>query len=258
MANRLKIRHGNSAPTLTDLLPYELGWDGSILYINNNGTITALGGAGAYLPLTGGTLTGDIGVTKTGDPSIFVNNNSNHKVGLIVDNTSANGGIWDYTNNKWIVYSTTAGAVTLNGNATTATSAVSATSATSATQDGNGNVIATTYLPLSGGKLTDNLNIEKAGDTYVTAKNTTTSSKVYLDAGSGINHGIWSDGYYNGSSFVSDGKWIICRTSNGDILSKGCAIITDSSTTARKVWLTNTASTPSGAVEGDLVLVKVT
>jgi hypothetical protein len=58
MANRIKIRHGNGEPTTDNLLPYELGWNGSILYINNNGTITALGGTGAYLPITGGRMTG--------------------------------------------------------------------------------------------------------------------------------------------------------------------------------------------------------
>ena len=46
------------------------------------------------------------------------------------------------------------------GNADTATTAVSAGSATKATQDGNGKVIASTYLPLSGGTLTGALEIK--------------------------------------------------------------------------------------------------
>ena len=37
-----------------------------------------------------------------------------------------------------------------------------------------------------------------------------------------------------------------------------CAVIRDSSTVARKIYLTNTTIVPSGAVAGDIVLVKVT
>ena len=46
MANRIQIRHGNSIPTTSNLLPYELGWDAlnKALYINDNGTILSTGG----------------------------------------------------------------------------------------------------------------------------------------------------------------------------------------------------------------------
>ena len=46
MANRIKIRHGNSIPTTSSLLPYELGWNtaNKILYINdNNNAIEGIG-----------------------------------------------------------------------------------------------------------------------------------------------------------------------------------------------------------------------
>lgn len=42
MANRIQLRHGNSIPTTSNLLPYELGWDGSTLYINNGATTPAV------------------------------------------------------------------------------------------------------------------------------------------------------------------------------------------------------------------------
>lgn len=60
MANRIKIRHGSSTPTTSNLLPYELGWDETnlALYINNNGTREKVGGRGLFLPLSGGTMTG--------------------------------------------------------------------------------------------------------------------------------------------------------------------------------------------------------
>lgn len=44
--------------------------------------------------------------------------------------------------------------ISITGNAATATKATSADSATKATQDGNGNVISSTYLPLTGGNMT--------------------------------------------------------------------------------------------------------
>ena len=78
MANRLQLRHGSTAPTTSNLLSYELGWDGThhALYINNNGTIKKVGGEGLFLPLTGGTLSGDLSVTKTGTVKITANNTS--------------------------------------------------------------------------------------------------------------------------------------------------------------------------------------
>lgn len=45
----------------------------------------------------------------------------------------------------------------LTGNADTATTATTATNATNATNDANGNPIASTYLPLSGGTMTGNI-----------------------------------------------------------------------------------------------------
>lgn len=73
--------------------------------------------SGVYLPTAGGTVTGNLTVN-----------------GTITGN--------------------------LSGNATTATTAITATNATtaaSATNDGNGNEITATYLPLAGGTLTGNL-----------------------------------------------------------------------------------------------------
>ena len=74
MANRIKIRHGNSQPSVEDLsaaepvvglLPYELGWDGTnlVLYINNNNT----GVVPAALSMKGGVLSGNLWVGTTND-----------------------------------------------------------------------------------------------------------------------------------------------------------------------------------------------
>ncbi len=61
MANRIQIRHGSGAPQ--NSISYELGWDttNSILYINN-GTSDVEIGSGRFLPLTGGTLAGNLTV----------------------------------------------------------------------------------------------------------------------------------------------------------------------------------------------------
>ena len=65
MGNTITIKHGSGAPT--SLNPYELGYDENgkgTLYIGNaNKTPIKIGGAGAFLPLTGGYMSGEI---KTG------------------------------------------------------------------------------------------------------------------------------------------------------------------------------------------------
>ena len=43
--NRLKLRHGTGTPTTSNLLPYELGWNGEGLYINNAASILKLFGS---------------------------------------------------------------------------------------------------------------------------------------------------------------------------------------------------------------------
>lgn len=46
--NTIKIKHGTSAPTVSNLVPFELGYvKGGALYINNDGTITQLTGLAA-------------------------------------------------------------------------------------------------------------------------------------------------------------------------------------------------------------------
>ena len=48
MSNTIQIKHGSSAPTPSNLAPFELGYvKGGALYINNDGTITQLTGLAA-------------------------------------------------------------------------------------------------------------------------------------------------------------------------------------------------------------------
>ena len=93
MANRIQIRRGSGAPSGS--LNYELGWDttNKILYINDGGTDKA-----AALPLTGGTLTGDITIANEA-PILYLKSTS-------MDTASTNStGAYNYiyftdTNNK--------------------------------------------------------------------------------------------------------------------------------------------------------------
>lgn len=244
MANRLQLRHGSTAPTTSNLLSYELGWDGThhILYINNNGTIKKVGGEGSFLPLTGGTLSGNITISRAAQAEIILNNtNKSHSISLSVNNTTGYGGIYDNTNSKWIVYSQTDGTVILNGNAN---------SATKATQDGNGDTISSTYLKLTGGTLSGDLTITKAGEVNIYANNTAQGHNISLCAGTSGKGGIYDN---------TNSKWIVYAESNGAVVLNGGAnqIITKGTVGTRSVYVTTSASVPSGAVAGDIVLVKV-
>lgn len=244
MANRLQLRHGSTVPTTSNLLSYELGWDEThhILYINNNGTIKKVGGEGSFLPLTGGTLSGNVTISRAAQAEIILNNtNKSHSISLSVNNTTGYGGIYDNTNSKWIVYSQTDGTVILNGNAN---------SATKATQDGNGDTISSTYLKLSGGTMSGNLTITKAGEVNIYANNTTQGHNISLCAGGSGKGGVYDN---------TNSKWIVYAESGGTVVLNGGAnqIITKGTVGTRSVYVTTSASVPSGAVAGDIVLVKV-
>ena len=104
---RFQIRSGSNKPSSTNLLTNELGFDttNSILYINNNGTIQAIGGAvvpkakadqngdqidTTYLKLTGGTVTGNIYINSTGTErwnQLFVVNNEENSVSIFISDS---------------------------------------------------------------------------------------------------------------------------------------------------------------------------
>ena len=90
-----------------------------------NGVITA---CNSFVPVSGGTFTG--GVTNTNADGFTISSTAantepkfklvapDESVGLIIGGSSRNKGLYDYGKSKWIVYSTSVGDVTLNGNAT--------------------------------------------------------------------------------------------------------------------------------------------
>ena len=122
------------------------------------------------LPLTGGTITGDLYFTKTsandkrkikinGGDVLYIMPNSGYAAGLrfvdIAENPVATIGYWkdnyffagESYNNPNGKFKASEFIGKLTGNAATATKA---------TQDSNGNIITSTYLPLSGGTVTGN------------------------------------------------------------------------------------------------------
>lgn len=80
----------------------------------------------SYLPLSGGTLTGNLSVSHsdTTESRVYVSNSAHS--GKLLASSSGNFGLYDDTNSKWVVQSNSAGTVTLNGNATTATTLANA------------------------------------------------------------------------------------------------------------------------------------
>ena len=94
----------------------------------------------------------EISGTKTFKASTAWNNSSDtHKIGFTVNNTSSNGGIYDWTNSKWVLYATPDGTNVFNGSANTLTTArqlkVNLGTTANATFDGSANQ---TNIPVSG------------------------------------------------------------------------------------------------------------
>lgn len=66
------------------------------------------------------------------------------------------------------------------------------------------------------------------------AKSSSNLAEIRLSVSGVGNHGLYSTGYYNGSSFVSDAKWIIYRNNSGDICTQGTLNIIDGNLWANK------------------------
>ena len=185
------------------------------------------------LPLTGGTLTG--GVNLSGKAlnagAIELNPGSDYENGGVVDFHYA-GSTDNYTsriiedgqgklgivasngvtvNNKHVVRSVN-GTVADNAGNVEITSVQSATSATKATQDGNGKVIANTYLPLAGGILTGTLKSSAAP----ALQSLNTDSQLILLGGNSTNAGGGAKLTLNGGEHTDAGEFILQAGKPGD------------------------------------------
>lgn len=118
MANRIQIRHGGQVPGNNDLLPYELGWDGSTLYINN-GAVTP-----AVIPIAGARFAGSTNITTLGTIATGTWN------GTTIGVSNGGTGTTSFTANSLIMSgSTTTSALTTRAitNKTSATAAATGT-----------------------------------------------------------------------------------------------------------------------------------
>jgi len=175
-----------------------------------------------YLKLSGGTVTGNLTVNKTGGFNYSgieqASGDSNRCVWF-----AASGIVGKPTYDNDFQYNPSTNVLTvgsITGNAATATKA---------TQDGNGNVISSTYLPLTGGTVTGTLILSKTTDLSGTANNspalivggTATQAHLEIDANeiqSKNNGTTVSDLYLNW-----DGG--ILNTGSGGVITKGTMTI---------------------------------
>lgn len=61
------------------------------------------------------------------------------------------------------------------------------------------------------------IRLEGSSGTYLNFENTSTDVITYLMSLSNGEHGIYSSGYWNGSSYTSSGKWLVYRDSTGAV-----------------------------------------
>jgi hypothetical protein len=104
-----------------------------------------------------------------------------------------------------------------------------------------------TKVSKSGDTMSGNLLISGAGEKYFRAMNTDTGCAIYLDSDVGGNHGIWTNGYYNGSQFVSSGKWALYRNTSGTVILNGNATADESGNNIKSSYASRMRLTAEGA-----------
>lgn len=84
----------------------------------------------------------------------------------------------------------------------------------------------------SGDTMSGNLNLEKAnGEISVKCQNTTKLTSAYIYSANSGEHGIWSNGYHDGS-FHNSGLWLVNRGTDGSVKVNGTSVPSNGGTVA--------------------------
>lgn len=229
MANRIQIRHGSSTPTVNDLLPFELGWDGDSLYIHNGKdtpAIICIGGAG--MSISANSITGTLGVAH-GGTGLTTTTNVNAVV--IGNSTTATDALQTVATAQGAFYASGTNAKPQFGTLPVA-------------QGGTGITTINSHRVLIG----PSSNNSTAAPTWreLEASDIPSLNSIYLP--------LIGGGNITGNVSVSGS--ISANTATVG----NCAVIRDSSTTARKIYTYTTQPTQQeidAMSDGDLVLIKV-
>ena len=101
---------------------------------------------------------------------------------------------------------------------------------------------------IAGDTMTGNLFVTKAGDAYVEVQDTDTQCRLMMDSYTSGTHGLWSSGYYDGANYHADGKWLIRRKPDNEVVVNGnCTGTADNVTGTVAVANGGTGSTDSAS-----------
>ena len=262
MANRIQLRHGSSAPTVNDLLPFELGWDGDSLYIHNGKNtpaIICIGGTG--VSISANSITGTLGVAHGGTGQTSLTQNY-----ILIGNGTSAIQMWDKLpvaqGGTGLTTTKNVNAVVI-GNSTTATGALQ----TVATAQGAFYASNTNAKPQFG---TLPVNCGGTGQTTLTANyilvgNGTSAVQMWdkLPVAQGGTNATDAAGARTNlglGTIATAASTDYLAVSGGNVASLTVgnqALILDSGATQRRIFLTTTEQKPNDAVAGDIVLVKV-
>lgn len=249
-------RHRNSSDdgNLQNYFTLKIAPDGtkSVTFSNPTAWREGLG----VVNKSGDTMTGSLKISKSASPSVIIEDTTNTglQCSLLIGSGHQNHGVYSYgyapttstftSNQKWMVYRSSSGDVILNGIVSNYYSTVSSVP-TIAIRSYNQDVIALQVGHASSetGAFSNNYKLIYKGI------NSTPNNYLQLMANNSSTDTIAMQIDENGNVTFSK-----------TIISGSCAVIRDSGTIARKIFVVSTAgstSVPSGAVNGDIVLVKV-
>lgn len=189
--------------------------------------------ADAKVDRAGDTMTGNLIVTKAGDTYVEVQD-TDTECRLMMDSyTSGTHGLWSsgyydganyHADGEWLIRRKPDNEIVVNGNCTGTADNVTGTVAIA-----HGGTGATTAagaranigaVNIAGDTMSGNLAVQKTTGCWVAASSSNYGTSISLTIAN-PNHGVYSEGYYDGSAFHSDAKWLIYRNLSGDVIVNG-------------------------------------